>query len=159
MYSTLDPFNTYHQQRGTPPDDIWKFVRAMVFLLGTALVIALCGCKTKTVVVETVRTDTTYITKQQRDSIWLHDSVYLHEYQRGETIYVEHTKWHTAWRERLIHDSIYIAKRDTLIQTREVPRNLTWWQRTSMRMGWLLMLLLAVATTYGALRLWRKFRP
>lgn len=130
-----------------------------ILLLTILISIACCSCKTKTVVVETVRTDTTYITKQQRDSIWLHDSVYLHEYQRGETIFVEHTKWHTAWRERMVHDSIYIAQRDTIRETREVPRKLTLIQQTTMRLGWLFIVLVMGAAIYGILKIKRKIIP
>ena len=40
----------------------------------------LCSCKQiEYVTVEKVRNDTTYITKHQRDSVWLHDSIRVSE--------------------------------------------------------------------------------
>ena len=83
----------------------------------------LCSCTTtKVVTVEKVKTDTTYITKQQRDSIWLHDSIHVTE--RGDTIRIE--KWHTKYIEREVHDTLYRAKVDSIPVPyeviKEVPR-------------------------------------
>ena len=45
----------------------------------------LFGCtKTEYITVEKVRTDTAFVMKWQRDSVWLHDSVYVTE--KGEYI-------------------------------------------------------------------------
>ena len=86
----------------------------------------LCSCTTtKVVTVEKVRTDTTYITKQQRDSIWLHDSIHVTE--RGDTIRIE--RWHTKYIEREVHDTLYQSKCDSIPipyeVIKEVPRQKT----------------------------------
>ena len=77
---------------------------------------------TRVVTVPEVKTDTTYITKQQRDSIWLHDSIHVTE--RGDTIMIE--KWHTKYIEREVHDTLYRAKTDSIPVPyeviKEVPR-------------------------------------
>ena len=52
------------------------------------LCLTLAGCKTRMVVVETVRTDTLLNHLNTRDSIFLHDSIFVHEWSAGETIYV-----------------------------------------------------------------------
>ena len=84
---------------------------------------------TKVVTVEKVKTDTTYITKQQRDSIWLHDSIHVTE--RGDTIRIE--RWHTKYVEREVHDTLYRAKTDSIPVPyeviKEVPRKSTWFER------------------------------
>ena len=90
----------------------------------------LCSCTTtKVVTVEKVRTDTTYITKQQRDSIWLHDSIHVTE--RGDTIRIE--RWHTKYIEREVHDTVYRAKVDSIPVPyeviKEVPRKSSWFER------------------------------
>lgn len=90
----------------------------------------LCSCTTtKVVTVEKVKTDTTYITKQQRDSIWLHDSIHVTE--RGDTIRIE--KWHTKYIEREVHDTLYRSKVDSIPVpyevVKEVPRKSTWFER------------------------------
>lgn len=103
------------------------------------LVLLFAGCKTRTVVVETVRTDTTYITKHQRDSIWLHDSIYMHEYQKGDTVFMLRDRWHTKYIESIKHDTTYIAKADSVpvpypVEVK-VPRELNWWQKALQRTG------------------------
>jgi hypothetical protein len=84
---------------------------------------------TRVVTVEKVKTDTTYITKQQRDSIWLHDSIHVTE--RGDTIRIE--RWHTKYIEREVHDTLYRAKTDSIPVPyeviKEVPRQSNWFER------------------------------
>ena len=81
------------------------------------------------------KTDTTYITKNHRDSIYVHDSTYIHE--RGDTVWVE--RWHTRWRDIYQIDTIYEAVHDTIPYPvevpKEVPASLTWWQQTRIYMG------------------------
>ena len=94
----------------------WLFIAMM-------MVLWLTSCTTtKIVTVEKVKTDTTYITKQQRDSIWIHDSIHVTE--RGDTIRIE--KWHTKYIEREVHDTLYRAKVDSIPVPyeviKEVPR-------------------------------------
>lgn len=127
-----------------------------ILLLLTA--IAVVGCKqTEYVTVERVRTDTVRITRNTRDSIYLHDSVFVNQYQRGETVYVEKEKWHTRYQDRLLLDTIYQSRTDSVpvpypVETL-VERQLSWWQRTQMYAGDVLLLLLAGGAVYGAIRL------
>ena len=81
----------------------------MIIYIVVAVVIALAfsGCKTKVVTVEKVRIDTTYITKLQRDSIHVHDSIFVNQWQKGDTVYQVRDRWHTEWRDRLLHDTLY----------------------------------------------------
>ena len=103
-------------------------------LLMIALWLTSCTT-TKVVTVEKVKTDTTYITKQQRDSIWLHDSIHVTE--RGDTIRIE--RWHTKYVEREVHDTLYRAKTDSIPVPyeviKEVPRKSTWFERVMFCTG------------------------
>jgi cell division protein FtsL len=109
--------------------------------------VLLVGCKTKerVVTVEKVRTDTTYITKHQRDSVWLHDSIHMTE--KGDTIRIE--KWHTKYVEKATHDTLYQATHDTIPQPypveKLVERELTWWQQTRMHLGEALLAIAGIA--------------
>ena len=111
----------------------------------------LTACTTTNVVeVERVKTDTTYITKWQRDSVWLHDSIHVSE--NGDTVRIE--KWHTEYVEREVHDTLYQAKTDSIPVpyevVKEVHAELTWWQRVRLWLGnAVLLALLAVAVYYG----------
>ena len=107
-------------------------------ILVCLLITLLAGCKSiKYVPVETVRTDTTYITKQQRDSIMLHDSIYIHEYQKGDTIYRDRDRWHTIyqdrWRDRTHTDTL--IQKDTIQVPYPVEKPLTTWQRFCLDYG------------------------
>lgn len=116
----------------------------LVAIIAALLICALLGSctTTKYVPMPEYHTDTTYITKQQRDSIWLHDSTYIKE--KGDTVLIE--RWHTKFRDRWRMDTIYQSKRDSIPYpvevTKEVPAELTWWQRTQMYAGDVLLLLL-----------------
>ena len=103
-------------------------------------VIAVASCKqTEYVTVERVRTDTVRITRNTRDSIYLHDSVFVNQYQRGETVYVEKEKWHTRYQDRLLLDTIYQSRTDSVPVPypveKLVERQLSWWQHTQMYAG------------------------
>jgi len=106
-----------------------------------AAIVALASCKTKTVVVTVpeIRTDTTYITKEQRDSIWLHDSIYVSEKQKDDTIYLYQERWHTKYVEKVKTDTIYQHKVDSVgvpypVEVK-VEKKLNWWQNMRMTLG------------------------
>jgi hypothetical protein len=109
--------------------------------------VLLVGCKTKerVVTVEKVRTDTTYIMKHQRDSVWLHDSIHVTE--KGDTIRIE--KWHTKYVEKATHDTLYQHKTDSVPVPypveKLVERELTWWQQTRMHLGEALLAIAGIA--------------
>ena len=104
-----------------------KFEAVLISIcLALAALWFLCSCTTtKVVTVEKVKTDTTYITQHQRDSIWLHDSIHVSE--KGDTIRIE--RWHTKYIEREVHDTLYRAKVDSIPVPyeviKEVPRQKT----------------------------------
>ena len=130
----------------------------LAFLIAISL---LASCRqVEYVTVEKVRTDTTYITKWQKDSVWLHDSIHIKE--RGDTVMIE--RWHTQWRDRLRVDTIYQATHDTIPQPypietiKEVPAELSWWQRLRIWIGNIgLFAILGVIGYYGV-KLWRVYK-
>ncbi len=128
-------------------------VAAILFIL---LCACLTGCKTKTVLVETVRTDTLTITRLQRDSIMLHDSIYVHEHQRGDTVFLEVNRWHTQYRDRWHHDSIYIATHDTIPRPypveKFVEKKLTRWQQARLHLANIMLIALALAAAVWLLK-------
>ena len=115
----------------------------MLIIMGLLMCAMLSGCTTtKYVQVPVVHNDTTVITKHQRDSIWMHDSILIK--QKGDTVRIE--KWHTKYIEKQVHDTTYIAKVDTIreVFTNEVEKPLTWWQQTKMHIGAIALYLLAL---------------
>lgn len=103
-------------------------------MIACALITLCSGCTTvREVEVVKVRTDTLIQTNVQRDSIHVRDSVYLHEYTKGDTVYIEKVRYRTDIKERIKIDTIYKSKTDTMVVERTVTKEdtpLTWWQRT-----------------------------
>ena len=131
-------------------------IGVIVWIVIIALVC--CSCKTKYVTIETTRTDTTYITKTERDSIWMHDSVYLHEYTKGDTIFVNLTKWKIAYRDRLRVDTFYRTKVDSISIPYPVEKELTKWQQWKMNLGGYAFGAIVAMIVAGGVWLWRKLR-
>ena len=118
--------------------------------------ICLVGCRSvKYVEVEKVRTDTTYITAHQRDSIWLHDSLYIREYAKGDTVFLEKTKWLTKYVERILHDTIYKATHDTIPVPYPCEKKLSFLERSKQSLGEAILILLVIAGLWSG---WKMIR-
>ncbi len=139
-----------------------------VLLLALAAAVAvfglllLTGCTTtKYVPVETVRIDTMKVTKYERDSIYIHDSTIVRE--KGYTMLIE--KWHTRWRDRWMHDTVYQSRVDSIPKPypveKRVPAELTWWQQTRLHLANILLYALLVFGIFylGKFLLSRYIKP
>jgi hypothetical protein len=133
-------------------------------LIGWAVVLVvlalLARCKSVEYVhVVHTQTDTTYITTWQRDSVWLHD--YTHVKERGDTVLVE--KWHTKYVEKQVHDTTYVATHDTIpdpfpVETiKEVPAELSWWQKLRLWIGNIGLLGILGVVGYLGVRMWKVY--
>ena len=56
------------------------------------------------------------------DTIYLHDSVFVSEKQRGDTVYLTRVEWRDRWRTHLVHDTI--VRTDSIVQVIEHPPEL-----------------------------------
>lgn len=123
-------------------------------IVAVSLLLTACS-STKVVTVERVRTDTVKTVRNVRDSIYMHDSIRISE--KGDTVTIE--RWHTRYRDRLLLDTIYESRTDSVPVSypveKLVERQLSWWQRTQMYAGDVLLLLLLGGAVYGVLRLKR----
>ena len=125
-------------------------MRAAVIALMVCLFIALlCAvCSPRVVETVVVRTDTLIQTKVEKDSVVHRDSVYVHEWQKGDTVYMEKVKWMTRWENHLKHDTLYISKTDTVkvkdVVVKEVKKPMGWFAETFMIIGIVASLILIV---------------
>lgn len=128
-----------------------------LLLFVMAVVLASACTTTKYVEVPVVHTDTLIVTNHQKDSVWLHDSIYMHEWQAGDTIMVDRVIYHTKYQEKIVRDTIYKSKTDTIAKPYPVEVNvekeLTWWQKTRIHAGEALLVLLAMAVAVGIIKL------
>ena len=56
---------------------------------------------------------------QRIDTIYRHDSIYIREVQRGDTVYLTRVEWRDRWRTHLVHDTI--VRIDSIMQVIEHP--------------------------------------
>jgi hypothetical protein len=117
--------------------------------------------KTEYITVEKVRTDTTYITKHQRDSVWLHDSIWVTQYQKGDTIFSTSVKWHTKYIESIKHDTTYVATHDTIPQPypviKEVEKKLSRRQQMVMSVGSMAIMAALIWFLWWAVKILRRY--
>ena len=119
---------------------IWDKLKEFGPLLSLFLALVLGSCTTtKYVEVEKVHTDTLYISKMQKDSIYLHDSIFVNQWRNGDTIYQTRDRWRTEWRDRLVTDTVIHVITDTIPipypVEKVVEKELTWWQRVRLTLG------------------------
>lgn len=106
------------------------------------MLFVICSCRTvKYVPVETIKVDTTYINKLQRDSIYMLDSVYVRE--KGDTVLIEKYKY--LYRDKLVRDTMYISKADSIQVPYPVEKELTRWQQFRMDFGGLAMCIVVIS--------------
>jgi hypothetical protein len=102
------------------------------------LVMAFSSCGTqKIVTVEVPVHDTTFVSQHIHDSVFVENT----EYIKGDTVY----RYKTKYIEKIRIDTVvsYIEKPVEVInevtKTEYVEKDLTWWQKTLMLFGWLLL--------------------
>ena len=52
------------------------------------------------------------------DSVYVHDSVFIRE--AGDTVFFD--RWHTCWRDRIVHDTVRSHSTDTVVLTETVEK-------------------------------------
>lgn len=139
--------------------------RSIIFIIVTlvmlCLTLCLVGCKsTEYVEVPVVHTDTLIQTKVQRDSIWKHDSIFINQWQAGDTIFQVRDRWHTKYIESIKCDTVYVSKRDTItvaVPSQQTKPSLTWWQQARLHLAnimlWLALLIFMIWLGKKKLRL------
>lgn len=111
----------------------WGWIFALEMWI-VAIIVAsmLSGCRSfKYVPVEVIKTDTTYINKVQRDSIYQLDSIYIRD--KGDTVLITKTKY--IYRDKLIRDTVYASRVDSIQVPYPVERQLTRWEQFRLDLG------------------------
>lgn len=99
-------------------------------LLSVCLMIVSCR-SVKYVPVETVKTDSVYVNKVQRDSIRLQDSIFV--FVKGDTVRIEKYKY--LYRDRVVRDTVRLVERDSVQVPVPVEKELSRWQRWKLDLG------------------------
>ena len=105
-------------------------------LLICTLISLLSGCKSvQYVPVETVRTDSVYIDRFQRDSIYQRDSVFVNRWTAGDTVYQDKVVWKYVYRDKVKYDTVAILRSDTVRVPYPVERRLSTWEQVRLNVG------------------------
>lgn len=120
-----------------------------IFLMG----IWFTSCRTKYVPVEVIKKETEYRDKWQRDSIHIKDSIFL--YMKGNTMFRD--RWHTEYKDRLIRDTAFIHKVDSIPYPVEIEKKLSKWQSLKMELGgWAFGIIIVIALVIVGWLVFRK---
>lgn len=79
-----------------------------------AIISLLCGCKTKYVSVPEYHSADTSKMVWRHDSVYLHDSVTVTEYTKGDTVYRDKTKTKYLYKYLMSHDTLTVVRRDSV---------------------------------------------
>lgn len=121
-----------------------------------AIIIAMVcvGCKSvEYVEVETIRLDTLHHYELQYDSIVRIDSIYEKEYVKGDTVYLEKTKYHFRDKTKMVTDTIVEKVVEVKEKPIEVEKKLTTWQKIKINTGEIFLCLFALSLVVIAI-LW-----
>lgn len=120
-------------------------MKTLFYILTILLTSAICSCKSiQYVPVVTIKSDTTYINKLQRDSIYERDSIFIRS--QGDTVLIEKFKY--KYVDRLVRDTTYISKVDSIQVPYPVEKQLTKWQQFKQDVGGIALALLSIVVLY-----------
>lgn len=124
------------------------YFTALIIIAILFVLLALFGCKSSQPIdyasradTTAIRHDTLFVLRHAFDTLRTHDSIYVREVQRGDTILI--TKFRDRWlyKVEVRHDTLYKAVGDTLrateveykTVTKEVERDYTAWEKVRLR--------------------------
>lgn len=112
-------------------------VKRLLYLIIPYIILSLlAGCKSvQYVPVETVRTDSIYVDRYQRDSIYQRDSVFVNRWTAGDTIYQDKVVWKYVYRDKVKYDTVAILRSDTINVPYPVECKLSKWEQLKLNVG------------------------
>lgn len=133
-----------------------KIIRIWAIVVAWIMIIAMCcSCSTQYVPVETVRYDSVFLARIQKDSIFVQDSVFIKE--KGDTVFVDKFKY--IYRHIIKIDTVYVEHRDSIQVPYPVEKKLTRWQQLKINAGgYFLAVLMLIGLGYIIRWIIRKCR-
>ena len=113
----------------------------IVIIAAAVLIAASCSPK----IVERVKYVTEYRNVYQRDTTVQHDSVFIREWIKGDTVHHYEFRDRYVYRDRVIRDTVFKADSVAIehIKTEYVEQPLSWSKRAKIRAFWWLVLSVA----------------
>ena len=102
-------------------------------LLACAVLTLLFGCTTtRYVPVPSVSVDSVYVDRWLRDSVYLHDSVFVNQYSKGDTVFVDKVVTRYKYKDRWRHDTVAVVRTDSVRVPYPVEKELSIWEMTKI---------------------------
>ena len=120
---------------------MFNFLKKGAAAIGLCFCVALSSCSPKIVEHVVVQHDTT--TVHHRDTTYRRDSIYIREWMKGDTVYVDRYRDRYVFRDRW-RDSVTVREvHDTTAVQVEVEKPLSWAQKAKIgAFPWVLLALL-----------------
>ena len=117
--------------------------------------VLMSGCtSTRYVPMQSAKTDSIYLSMQQRDSIYIRDSVVIHH--AGDTVYVDKVRY--RYRDRSVRDTVYRYLDREVRVPYPVEKPLCWWDRLVLEMSDVVLWVLVVYLLFLVYLHRRKYR-
>ena len=102
-------------------------------LLACAVLTLLWGCTaTRYVPVPSVSVDSVYVDRFHRDSVYLHDSVFVNRWVEGDTVFVDKVVTKYKYKDRWRYDTVAVVRADSVRVPYPIGKDLGWWEKTRM---------------------------
>ena len=113
-----------------------KLSGIIILLLCALFLAVISSCsRVQYVPVESVRTDSVKILQQIRDSIYVHDSIFVKS--QGDTVYINRYRYKYLDKVRI--DTMYVINVDSVRVPFPVERKLSRWERVKQEVGGIAM--------------------
>ena len=113
-----------------------KLSGIIILLLCALFLAVISSCsRVQYVPVKSVRTDSVKILQQMRDSIYVHDSIFVKS--QGDTVYINRYRYKYLDKVRI--DTMYVINVDSVRVPFPVERKLSRWERVKQEVGGIAM--------------------
>lgn len=100
---------------------------------GLLACLLLVGCTTtRYVPVPSVSVDSVYVDRWLRDSVYLHDSVFVNQYSKGDTVFVDKVVTKYKYKDRWRYDTVAVVRTDSVRVPYPIGKDLGWWEKTRL---------------------------
>jgi len=107
--------------------------------------VCLASCVTKRVAAPEYHYKDSVRTRYVRDSVWLHDSVYVNRYTQGDTVYLTKSVTRYAYKDRVRMDTVCVVRTDSVpypVEKRvtEYKCRQRWYEAVACKIGYAILI-------------------
>ena len=124
-------------------------MKAFLYSLIVFIIFMTCACRTEYIPIETVRTDSIFLAKLQKDSIYIKDSVFVR--QENDTVWKE--KYKQIYKYVLQRDTVFISRIDSVQVPVQVEKKIGFWEQKKQEAG-LIIIGMVITLAILLLRKW-----